>query len=171
MQSSRSYEESITPTSEQKKIIEAAISGQDLVIQALAGTGKTTTLKLLAEALPRKKGTYIAFNKSIVEEAGSKFPENVRCRTAHSLAYAAVGFQFKERMNDSKRVTMYQLAAWLDAPKFAFKHDKVNAVLGADQIASLVIKSVTNFCKSVDPEISEKHIEIPFYLGLDKKKS
>lgn len=170
MQSSRSFQDSITPTPEQKKIIEAAISGQDLVIQALAGTGKTTTLKLLAEALPRKKGTYIAFNKSIVEEAGSKFPENVRCRTAHSLAYAAVGFQFKERMNDSKRVTMYQLAAWLDAPKFAFKHDKVNAVLGADQIASLVIKSVTNFCKSVDPEISEKHIEIPFYLGLDKRK-
>jgi len=171
MRRTKSNEDLVTPTTEQKKIIEAAKSGRDLAIQALAGTGKTTTLKLLAEALPGKKGTYIAFNKSIVDEAGSKFPENVRCRTAHSLAYAAVGFQFKERMNDSKRVTMHQLAAWLDAPKFAFKHDKANFVLGADQVASLVIKSVTNFCKSVDPQILEKHIEIPFYLGLDKKKA
>ena len=171
MWGSKSESGSLTPTDEQKKIIAAAKSGRDLAIQALAGTGKTTTLKLLAEALPNKKGTYIAFNKSIVEEAGSKFPENVRCRTAHSLAYSTVGFKFKDRINDSKRVTMHQLAAWLDAPKFAFKHDKINAVLGPDQIASLVLKSVANFCKSTDSSIEEKHIEIPFYLGLDKKKA
>ena len=145
MWGSKSENGPLTPTDEQKKIIAAAKSGRDLAIQALAGTGKTTTLKLLAEALPNKKGTYIAFNKSIVQEAGNKFPDNVRCRTAHSIAYSTVGFKFKERINDSKRVTMHQLAAWLDAPKFAFKHDKINAVLGPDQIASLVLKSVANF--------------------------
>ena len=84
----------IRPTEEQERVVLAAKSGKDLVIQALAGTGKTTTLKLLAEALFEKRGTYIAFNKAIVEEAESKFPSNVKCRTAHSLAYGQVGYRF-----------------------------------------------------------------------------
>ena len=65
------------PTLEQIEVINAAKTGQDLIVQALAGTGKTTTLKLLAEALSDKTGTYIAFNRAIVDEARTKFPSNV----------------------------------------------------------------------------------------------
>ena len=39
-----------SPTDEQLKVIAAAKTGKDLVVQALAGTGKTTTLKMLAES-------------------------------------------------------------------------------------------------------------------------
>lgn len=55
----------LNPTDKQHKVIEAAKVGKDLVVQALAGTGKTTTQKLLAETLYDKKGAYIAFNKAI----------------------------------------------------------------------------------------------------------
>jgi hypothetical protein len=157
------------PTEEQSRIVTAARTGQDLVVQALAGTGKTSTLKLLAEALPDKKGTYIAFNRAVVEEAKSKFPSNVKCRTAHSLAYAAIGYQFRERMTSTERVTMRQMAAWMEASKFDYRFNKTNHSLTPEQIAQSAMQSVTNFCKSTDLEVLEKHIEIPILVSLNKK--
>lgn len=157
------------PTEEQSRIVTAARTGQDLVVQALAGTGKTSTLKLLAEALPDKRGTYIAFNKAVVEEAKSKFPSNVKCRTAHSLAYAAIGYQYKERMTSTERVTMRQMATWMEASKFDYRFNKNNHSLTPEQIAQSAMQSVTNFCKSTDLEVLEKHIEVPILVSLNKK--
>ncbi len=62
---------------------------QGLRIDAYAGTGKTTTLRLLAESTP-KRGLYLAFNRSIAAEAAERFPTRVRCATAHSLAFRGV---------------------------------------------------------------------------------
>jgi hypothetical protein len=161
----------VKPTKEQVEVINAAKSGQDLIVQALAGTGKTTTLKLLAEALSDKTGTYIAFNRSIVDEARTKFPSNVNCKTAHSLAFASVGYKYKERIDNSQRVTFNQMANWMDAPKIAFKHGKADHQLDSDQVARLVMQCVTNFCKSVDVEVSEEHVEVPFLMSLDKRQT
>jgi hypothetical protein len=162
---------SFKPTEEQAKVISAAKSGQDLVVQALAGTGKTTTLKLLAEALSEKRGTYIAFNKAIVDEAQSKFPSNVKCRTAHSLAYGQVGYKFQKRINSHSRVTFRQIGEWLDAEKIGFTHNKVSYVVDSAQIANLALATISNFCKSVDFEISNQHVEIPFLASFDKKQT
>lgn len=159
------------PTDEQIKVISAAKSGKDLVVQALAGTGKTTTLKLLAEALHGKRGTYIAFNKSIVEEAVSKFPSNVKCSTAHSLAYRHVGFKFQKRINSHSRVTFRQVGEWLGVEKIGYSHNKVTYVVDVPQMANLAVSSVANFCKSVDTEITKDHIEIPFLASFDKKQT
>ncbi len=158
------------PTDEQLKVVAAAKTGKDLVVQALAGTGKTTTLKLLAEALHEKQGTYIAFNKSIVDEAVTKFPSNVRCRTAHSLAYGQVGIHFKNRMSSHSRITLKQVGEWLGVEKIRYRVGKETHVLDEAQVANLVISSVGNFCKSVDEEINREHIEIPFLASFDKKQ-
>lgn len=161
----------IKPTDEQAKVVSAAKSGKDLVIQALAGTGKTTTLKLLAEALLEKRGTYIAFNRAIVLEAESKFPSNVKCRTAHSLAYGQVGYRFQKRMNTHSRVTFRQIGEWLGAEKIGFSHNKVSYTVDAAQVANLVVSTISNFCKSVDSEISKHHVEIPYLATFDKKQT
>ena len=160
----------LSPTKEQISVIEAAKTGKDLVVQALAGTGKTTTLKLLAEALHDKKGTYIAFNKAIVEEAVSKFPSNVRCRTAHSLAYGQVGIHYKSRMSSHSRITLKQVGEWLGVEKIGYRVQKETHVLDAAQVANLVVSSVGNFCKSTESKISKEHIEIPFLASFDKKQ-
>ena len=160
----------LSPTKEQISVIEAAKTGKDLVVQALAGTGKTTTLKLLAEALHDKKGTYIAFNKAIVEEAVSKFPPNVRCRTAHSLAYGQVGIHYKSRMSSHSRITLKQVGEWLGVEKIGYRVQKETHVLDEAQVANLVVSSVGNFCKSTESKISKEHIEIPFLASFDKKQ-
>lgn len=61
-----------------------------LKINAFAGTGKTTTLKAIAEHNSDMKFLYLAFNKAIADKSSKEFPKNVECRTTHSLAYAYV---------------------------------------------------------------------------------
>jgi hypothetical protein len=80
-----------TPTGEQQAIIDASQSGADLVIEAGAGTGKTSTLRLVATTQPRRRGLYAAYNKAIAADAKRSFPASVMCATAHSLAFRAVG--------------------------------------------------------------------------------
>ena len=46
----------MTPTEEQQAIIDAYRTGRNLVIEARAGTGKTTTLKMLGAERPGRKG-------------------------------------------------------------------------------------------------------------------
>lgn len=88
------------PTDEQTEILEAYATGDGLVVEALAGTGKTTTLRQIAQASDgRRRGVYLAYNKAIVREAEGRFPDSVYVTTAHSLAYQAVGKNYRERLN------------------------------------------------------------------------
>lgn len=75
-------------TSEQLKIIN---SEGNIKINAVAGSGKTTTMLEYAKARPNRKILYLAFNKSVKLEAVKKFKhhglDHVNVETAHSLAY------------------------------------------------------------------------------------
>jgi len=78
-------------TREQMAIID---STGDIKINAVAGSGKTTTLIEYARARPKEKILYLAFNRAVKLEAEKKFAEkgvsNVRIETAHSLAFSQV---------------------------------------------------------------------------------
>jgi F-box protein, helicase, 18 len=79
-------------TNEQMQIINAA---GDLKINAVAGSGKTTTVTEYARTRPpQSKILYLAFNRSVKMEAAQKFAGlqlyNVTAETAHSLAYKHV---------------------------------------------------------------------------------
>ena len=85
---------SFEPTPEQVAIREVFASGDTLTVSALAGTGKTTTLKMLAKDAPQTRMTYVAFNRAIADEARRTFPSNVVCSTMHSFAFRALGQRF-----------------------------------------------------------------------------
>jgi superfamily I DNA/RNA helicase len=53
---------SFKPTVEQNAVVDAVLGG-DLKIKAYAGAGKTSTLRLIADHLADKRGSYLAFNK------------------------------------------------------------------------------------------------------------
>jgi len=84
---------------EQLRALQAARSGDSLVIEALAGTGKTTLLQIIGEdfALQGKRVLYLAFNTTIVNEtrrtAGGRFD----CYTGHGLAYQHAGREVVEK--------------------------------------------------------------------------
>ena len=155
----------LSPTEEQIAIIEGAKHDTDIAVEALAGTGKTTTLKLLADSKVGLKGTYVAFNKSIVDEAKSKFPSSVRCSTAHGLAYQAIGRDYASRLQSTQRLSFKHIAEWLEAGAFGFKSSISNHVFEPAQMAQHAQATVRNFCKSIDPEISAQHVKMPVIIG------
>lgn len=141
------------PTEEQMSAVMAFARGEHLVLQAGAGTGKTTTLALLA-ACTDGPGTYIAFNKAIAADAASRFPGNVQCRTAHSLAYGAVGYRYRARLG-GPRVTAWKVGEQLGVPA---KTKIGPRDVSARALSYCVVKTVTRFCQSADPQIEARHV-------------
>lgn len=76
------------------------------VIQAVAGSGKTTTIVTALQSIPaNKKVLMLAFNKSIAEELTERVPDHVRVKTYHSCAFGAYRFQMKFVKVDSNKLT------------------------------------------------------------------
>lgn len=90
-------------TPEQNAIIEW--QGNQLEVNAFAGTGKTTTLVQFAQANPDSKMLYLAYNRAIRDEAEQKFPFNVECQTSHQLAWSHFGRHFRHRLTANLRIT------------------------------------------------------------------
>jgi len=87
-------------TQEQIEIIN---STGNIKINAVAGSGKTTTIIEYARARPKEsKILYLAFNKSVKLEAVKKFADkklfNVKVETAHSLAFRHIVYKFKYKV-------------------------------------------------------------------------
>jgi hypothetical protein len=100
----------LSPTDEQQQAIDRFRTGSSLKINAYAGTGKTSTLELLAESTTRR-GQYIAFNRDIVRDAKDKFPSSVNCATTHGLAFKATPSRYKNNSDKmTKRLNANQLA-------------------------------------------------------------
>jgi hypothetical protein len=147
---------SYPPTPEQAEAIEAFATGDDLVIQAGAGTGKTSTLRMLAESAPRRRGLYIAFNRAIAGDAKRSFPRNVEASTAHSLAFRAVGHQYRERL-DGPRVPARIAAQILGINGPTHIGDDV-PILAPQQVARVVMGAVARFARSADHEPHSGHL-------------
>lgn len=162
------------PTQEQEEIVNASLTGQNVVVEAGAGSGKTSTLKLIAEALPGKSIAYIAFNRVIAQEAASKMPSNVESKTAHAFAYRSVirfgGSPFGKRLQAPK-ISSRDVAALLGESKPLtyrviendVEHDRV---IKPSSIGYAAVKTVERFCQSADREITYWHV--PRQDGLDK---
>jgi hypothetical protein len=141
------------PTAEQGAIIDACASGVDLVVEAGAGTGKTTTLRMASTQM-RGRGLYVAYNRSIAQDAKKVFPPHVQCATAHSLAFRAHGRDYKHRLN--LRVPAQRTAELLRIVEPL----RVNAdvVLAPAALARLASDAVDTFAHSADTEVMAKHV-------------
>lgn len=147
--STRMGDNGLPLTEEQDHAVDLAVTRKDLKIEAFAGAGKTSTLVSISQALRHKRGVYIAFNKSIAEEAKARFPSNVHCRTAHSLAYGAIGHTFKDRFS---RLNGSVLAEHLKV-KTGFMPS-----LTQSSSCNLVLDAITKFTQSADSKVDHSHL-------------
>lgn len=77
-----------SPTQEQNLIIEAACTTKEnILINALAGAAKTTTLELICKALPVQPILSLAFNKRIATEMQKRLPGHVACHTLNAIGH------------------------------------------------------------------------------------
>ena len=140
-------------TDEQCQAIDLATTGHNLKIEAYAGAGKTSTLSAISSAMPECSGLYIAFNRSIADEAARTFPDNVACRTAHSLAFRAIGYLYKDRLQ-GRLSGGYLASEYLKITNAEFIYNAATpAVFG-----NMVLDTITKFCQSADPEINRDHL-------------
>ncbi|GAB2447279.1 UvrD-helicase domain-containing protein [Streptomyces incanus] len=153
------------PTDEQAAALETFQSGDHLAIQAGAGTGKTSTLAFLGEQMPGRRGRYLAFNRAIALDAAARFPATVQCRTAHSLAYAALGHRYRSRLNGPRK------PGWrigqdlgINTPVRISEIDLMPATL-----SNAVLRTVTRFCQSADTELAHHHV--PHLRRLDEDEA
>jgi len=155
----------LTPTGEQQAIIDACVGGGDLVVEAGAGTGKTSTLRMVASAMPGRRGLYVAFNKVTADEAKRSFPASIDCRTAHSLAYRATSDGLKARLN-GPRVPADRSAEVLRILEPLRVHAEL--LLNPGTQARLAIEAVGQFCYSADREVGAHHVKVP--KGLSERE-
>ncbi|HCX22609.1 MAG: DNA helicase [Flammeovirgaceae bacterium] len=153
----------------------------DMVVNAVAGSGKTSTLAGYAQHRSSQKLLYLAFNKSVKQEAEEKFRKlglgNVRVETAHSLALRnypksprisqsgyqpfdvkqLLGFQFKDAIADMKfGKHVLQMVA-------AFCNSKVRRVMDLEYNALLVSAEEKAFVKTVYDQLVH---ETRRFLGM-----
>ncbi len=136
-------------TDEQEDIIN---STGNIKINAVAGSGKTTTVIEYAKARPaNSKILYLAFNKSVKLEAIKKFAakglQNVTVETAHSLAYKKIVFQhqYKVRVQGYKT---HEIAGLLGLQGNGEKHHEY-------VIANHINKFIALFCNSDKLKVQE----------------
>lgn len=157
---------SFTPTDEQDQIVTAIEAGDNITVQALAGTGKTATLLLGAEAKERrlKMGFYIAFGKNNRADAKDRFPGTVECHTSHSVAWE-VGRYYRRRWSGTRtRRSGTDLADAFNTKPFAPAPDRTITSVG---IAILAKLAVQRYARSADPELTAWHVAPVDGIGGD----
>jgi hypothetical protein len=144
---------SFKPTPEQEQAVEAFKTGGSLKINAFAGSGKTSTLQLLAHNASNK-GQYLAFNRKIVFDSRGKFPSSVDCATTHSVAFRSLKGRYlidklTRKLSSNELVELLDLKNW--------RVDR-NHVLAARSQAFLILSTVRRFCHGADPEPLLEHV-------------
>lgn len=141
--------ESPSLTKEQQLIL--ASSG-NIRINAVAGSGKTTTVIEYAASRPAgSRILYLAFNKSVRQEASRRFAErglsNVQVETAHSLAFRHImrGSPYKVRAQSYKT---HEIADLLGLTATGEKHAEYI-------IATHINRFITYFCNSDAVRVQE----------------
>jgi hypothetical protein len=80
----------IQPSDEQALIVKHVVKGDNVVVEAVAGSGKTTTVMFIAEAMGKGKVLQITYNKQLKFEVREKVVarkiKNLIINTYHSLA-------------------------------------------------------------------------------------
>lgn len=160
-----------TPTKQQLDILEASKNTRVLKVNAVAGSGKTSTLELLAEA-NHTPSLLLAFNKSIADEASRRFPKHVSCRTINSLAFAEFGKPLQHKLNPNKNPKVNTLRSIKDIVE-AFQLEDFPATphISARTIVSLSRDVVDRFCFSARQSISHLDLHYQDIKDLEKNHS
>ena len=136
-----------TLTEEQVAILEQPPTST-IIVEAGAGTGKTTVIADYARKWNKHRGLYLAFNKDIAEHARSRMPPWVRAQTVNSLAYQALGVaRQKDRLvGRIRRQTIRQAGI-----------DLGSEYLSPDRMMRCILDGLTNFCNDGGNDLQAKH--------------
>ena len=144
------------PVVEQQRAVDLFLAGGNLRIDAYAGTGKTTTLRLLAASKPGR-AFYLAFNRAIATEAEQRFPAYVNCATTHSIAFRGVRrtlgypeWKLTEALTSNLILEAFRLPATVSF--------HCGVVLEQRSYAAVLLDGIKRFLQSVDETPEAAHV-------------
>ncbi|MFF3710272.1 UvrD-helicase domain-containing protein [Streptomyces phaeochromogenes] len=154
------------PTTQQQAIIDAAVEGKHVAVQALAGTGKTSTLVMIAAQMLERRIGYIAFNRSIADEASRKFGRNVTARTSHSFALQDLRntpYRHKvsiagPRNSGARRPKDVATALGITTEIRVADRDGNLHHIGPEEIAKIVMGALRRYRQSAEAELGRQHL-------------
>ena len=168
-------------TTEQLAAIDANRRGiRRLKIEALAGTGKTSTLVELAKDMKvrksRQRTLYVAFNNYVVDEVSVKIGRFADAMTVNSLALRMVGRAYQEKLSETpQRMSLRQAADLLGITSelhYSIEYttgDGINKEerrkLTREQMAGMVSRAILRFCQSLDRNIDHSYFAEDIFLG------
>lgn len=142
-------------TDEQKHAIIASRDGRPMTINAVAGSGKTMTLRGIASA-SQEPGVYLVFNSAMRKEAVSQFPNHVIPMTGHSLAFRGVIAQSHNYENkfraasNGRQIHPSRIAKVIDSMAML--------PLTQRQATGMVLDTIKSFQHSEDRQLSANHV-------------
>lgn len=148
------------PSAYQQAIFDEIRNGTGhITVEAVAGSGKTTTLIQAMGHIPQgSRVAFVAFNRHIVEEMASKVPAGVDVMTTHQLGLKtlkAAGYRVKI---DAKKLDKHMDSAMADYNRKTFWEmaPTIRKVVGF-----LKNTSVSPTYKGIDGVIAEYAIDLP----------
>ena len=148
------------PTQEQVKAVEEFGYMESLKLNAFAGTGKTSTLRLMAESTFRR-GKYLAFNRAIANHAAQSFPSTVEAVTSHSLAYRTILQRGFDRDQMVEHLNANAIANIMRLPRLSYGDGRSISPAG---FGFLVAQTIRAFAYSEFESISSDMVPFPGYL-------
>lgn len=147
----------LTPTAEQRAAQEAYLTGESLAVEALAGSGKTTLMRMLVDLGSPRGGAilYTSFGRKSVQDAKAKFPRNCKVATNHSLAWR-VGQRYQAEGRLQGRINVAALIKHMGWTEQLFAP---TARLHAG--AHAVVETLNTYCQSADQEPTADHATGP----------
>jgi hypothetical protein len=113
---------SYTPSAYQQAIIDWLLTGTgNALVDAKAGSGKTSTLCMLSDVIPndsRTRAAFLAFNRAIADELKRRLPSHVQAATWHSVCRSAL-----LRMPEFARFA--NVRSWVNGSKFHVLFDMI----------------------------------------------
>lgn len=175
-------------TSEQQDILAAFRTGSHLVVQAGAGTGKTTTIEMLANDMADRGiyGIYVTFNKSVAQDVGARFSRgNIQASTFHSLAMSLARTDpfistLLPRLSGDTAVGRYQMASHLGVEEvIRFKsfqdinRDHIGlpsklTTINSTQLTLAALDALRVWCQTDEDDLTIDHVERPVVMPEDQ---
>jgi superfamily I DNA/RNA helicase len=153
-------------------------------VEAVAGSGKTTTIVEAANRIPQNsKAIFLAFNKHIATELGSRLPMNCEAKTLHSLGFNLMKScgtfprYIKVNANKNKNLFLYKVLEDEDLikKKYAISYNitRVISLLKGLYVTEPTREDIVGLCDNYDidvmdmDEFAEFAIEV-FYLSINQ---
>lgn len=148
----------------QKDFLEAVVNTKsNIVLEASAGSGKTTTSLLALKVIPKfRKTIFLSFSNAIVNELKEKVPPHVRASTLHSLGMRFLtGYYPGIRMNPNKYMQLAlddYGAKKKDTFRKAFKIQEISNFVRMT-LAKLDVDYIYEMCDRFNVDCDEETIE------------